>query len=818
MADSREFRSRFYVSSSAFVGILFGILVAFYFLGGFLTRVKVDLTEDGLFTISTPMVEILKDLKDEINARYYCSEKLPSQIANLKRDTVDLFRELEGLSGGHFKWEVVDPDVLADQDAAEKVREYYEKKQKGETPKEPQGQESFEDLFNNRSKTKRTDEQIAEERKKMAEARATATVKGGLTAEDHYRRLLTQEYKDIFRQDLQKQGIQEVVIPERSANQVSEISFYSSIEIKYLNKQSEVIPQHFHMQSLEYELASKVLKLTRSSKPKIVFFDSRKPDVPFNPSNPREQPPQSEYSGIIGALSELFDIDEVSLKENNSISDILKRIQDDLAKKDDDRPAEEKPTKISCLVVAQPSDLEARQVFEISKAVSEGIPTIFLVSNFSIDSSQGQQKQLPIVHLRHGLDDLFRSWGITLGKDVLVSRECNSFPLMQRHPLMGPVQMAYPLTILLESVGESINHEHGLTNRIQRLTFPASVGLTVIEEEAKKAGLQVTVLATSGKESKTVNVPMFKQNMFQQVEQPAVLKDKELYERRDLKPPFIAPKQLAVILEGKFPFKFQDQPVPDWKKEEKNAAAGGGPGGLPGGFNFPGLEMPKGPRGPAEDGVQLAQAPPAEEKTAAGEKKAEAAPQPSDPAAAPPAPAPAPAPAAPAAGTPATPARAPVTPAAVAPISPSPAPAPVAEAAKDETKKDEPKKDEPKKEPEKAKVELQNGRVIILTSSDMMKTDFLRLGGNYQPNVTFFYNAIETFGLDERLLKIRRKELTQRGFKTGAEDWETFIEWTNIAILPLAVGVFGLVRYLVRKRQSVAYEREYLQKKASGAA
>ncbi len=821
MADSREFRSRFYISSIAFVGILFGILVAFYFLGGVLTRAKVDLTEDGLFTISTPMAEILKDLKDEINVRYYCTEELPSQIANLKRDTMDIFRELEGLSNGHFKWEVVDPQALAERDAQEKVKEYYEKKQKGETPKEPQRQESFEELFMGRGKTKRTDEQIAEDRRKVADARA-AGVKGGLTADEHYRRILLQEYKDVFLEDLRSQGIQDVSIQERSANQVAERAFFSALEIKYLNKQAEVIPQHFRIENLEYEMASKVLKLARASKPKVVFFDSRKPDVPFNPSNPMARPPQSDYSGIIGALSELFDIDEVSLKENSSISDTLKRIQDDLAKKDDDRPAEEKPTKISCLVVAQPSDLEARQVFEISKAVSEGIPTIFLVSNYSIDvSAQGLQEGFPIVFLRHGLDELFRSWGVNLGKDILASRECASFAVPQRVPGLGVIRAPYPLPVLLSSIGDAINQQHGLTTRIRQLVFPASVGLTVVEEEMKKAGLSHTVLARTGKEAYTVNVPMFEQDMFQRPQKPAVLKKKELFDRREVKSGYIEPKALAVIIEGKFPFKYQDQPVPEWRKEEKKDPNGGGPPNPLGGLNFPGLgdDHPKGPRGPsdnpAEGNPQPAQTPPA------AEKKAEAAPpsppaQPPvqlppvavPPAATPPAGA---APATPAAGTPVTP-PAPVAPA-TPPAGDAATPAmPGAEAKKEDAKK------EPEKAPEKAKIEVKDGRVILLTSADMLKTEFLQGGGEYQHNVNFFYNAIETFGLDDRLLKIRRKELTLRQFKANAENWATFIQWTNIAILPLAVGAFGLVRYLVRRGQSVAYEREYIQRKASGTA
>ncbi|MGH9361544.1 MAG: DUF7088 domain-containing protein, partial [Thermoanaerobaculia bacterium] len=100
MADSREFRSKFFISSFVFMGILAGILVAVYFLGNVLSAAKLDLTEDQLFTISRPTREILSELKDDITVKYYCSENVPSSLMNLKRDTIDMFRELEGYSGG----------------------------------------------------------------------------------------------------------------------------------------------------------------------------------------------------------------------------------------------------------------------------------------------------------------------------------------------------------------------------------------------------------------------------------------------------------------------------------------------------------------------------------------------------------------------------------------------------------------------------------------------------------------------------------------------------------------------------------------------
>ena len=785
MADSREFRSKFIVTSLAFLGILFGILISLYFLGSAMSSVKLDLTADKIFTISKPTKEILADLKDDIIIRYYSSEDVPSSLMNLKRDTIDMFRELEGISNGHFKWEVIAPEDKAREFAEAQMTAYYKAKEAGQTPKEPQQKESFEDLFmGGGRKARKTDPEIAEERKRKAGILAERTKR---TVDDLFKQLLKEEYTGTYLADLQKQGIFQVPVEERQGQSTRETNFYTAIEIKYLNKTPEVISVHHQIQGLEYELANKILKLTRKAKPKVVFFDGRKPESPpMNPMNPNMRPPQSDYSAILGELGELFDIEEISLKEKNSISDVLTRMEEDKKKKEKDEEGssgEEKADHISCLIVAQPNDLEPRQVFEISKAVSEGIPTIFLVSGYSVDISQaGLQNGFPIAVLRPALEDLFRSYGVTLGKEIIASRECSTLVVPQRMPGTQFVMRApYPMPILTKAVGEAINQKQGLTNRIQTLVFPAAVGFTVSEEDAKKAGLTVVTLANSGKESYPVAVSMFEQDMFNRAQPPSIMKNKDLRDRREKKEGFIDPRPLALFIDGKFPFKFQDQPVPEWKKEDKRGKQPGLDGELP---DMPGLPDfgPKGPSGPmdAEALAPALMSAPAEVPVPA-------------PAAVPAPVVPAPAVLAPAAdaGQPAAPA---VQPAAGAP----PAPA------------------EPKKEPERIKIEPKAGRVVLLSSADMMKNEFLMMQGDYMPNANFFYNTIESFGLDERLMQIRRKELVERRFNQAAnESSARWIHIINIGLLPLAVGIFGVVQFLVRRNTSSRFERQFIDGKSA---
>jgi hypothetical protein len=105
------------------------------------------------------------------------------------------------------------------------------------------------------------------------------------------------------------------------------------------------------------------------------------------------------------------------------------------------------------------------------------------------------------------------------------------------------------------------------------------------------------------------------------------------------------------------------------------------------------------------------------------------------------------------------------------------------------------------------------GTVLLLASVDMLKNDFLmQQSRDYQGNIHFFQNALETFGLGKALIEIRRKQLTARQFKEGSEKWTKWITAFSIAGVPVLVAVFGIAYYLKRRRESVAYERRFVQR------
>lgn len=807
MAESHEYRRKFFLGNFVFLGILILILGAIYGIRDLLSGAKVDMTQDRVYTISDATRQILAGLKDDVTVTYYCSEELPAQLQNLKRDTKDLFDEFHDISNERFQYSIVNPESLADRHAQEAVDAYEAEVKAGKTPKEPQAPQSIEQIFGGRKPP--SDDEIRASRDQLATERAAIQQR----PKDEVRReLLAAEFKRNYLQKLEQDGVGAFPVEERDASSVRQLRVYSAIEIKYLTKDPEIIQVHYQIESLEYELASRILKMTQAQKPVVAFFDGRRPPAPpMDPSNPTP-PPEGDYAGITQALSELFDIRNVSLKEGDSLDDIVVKVKEDAWRKENDKKPEAERAKeftdkvatpedlkryLKCFIVAQPDSLEPRQVYEVNRAVSLGVPTILLTSRFTMDVSQrGMQMGLPINSISSGLDDVLRKWGVELREELLASNESGTVELPTN---VGGfmMRMARPLPVCVAATNQSISKESALTNRIPSLVFPASTGLRFLPETLTKSGLAHEVLASTARESWSVKVDPFArlQNPLRKGQgmgtSVAEMKD-DLLSKKDPTEfrGFVEPVALAALVQGKFPFTFQGDTVPEWRKEPKEGAGSNPHAGIPGMPNIPGM----GPGSFGDEDLRLNADDPQDGATTPGAPAQTATP-------------------------PVTPGPAeqspPQTPSSAAP----PAPAAGATAAAPSSGADDGKPADAQKPAEaaaekpKASLEPVEGKLLVLSSVDMLKNDFLmQRSGNYQPNISFFHNTIETFGLGDLLLQIRRKQLTIHDFVPNSDKWSWWITVLNTFGVPLLVGAAGLVGFLLRRADSISYERRHIQR------
>jgi len=96
-----------------------------------------------------------------------------------------------------------------------------------------------------------------------------------------------------------------------------------------------------------------------------------------------------------------------------------------------------------------------------------------------------------------------------------------------------------------------------------------------------------------------------------------------------------------------------------------------------------------------------------------------------------------------------------------------------------------------------------NARLIVIGDADFATDGFIR---RFPDNIVFFQNIIDTLTLDEDLINIRSKTVTDRPLKEIEDSTKTIIKFINIFGLTLAVLIIGLGRYFMRKRSRFADE------------
>ena len=450
---------------------------------------RLDLTDQKIYTVSDETRTILTGIEDIVTIQYYVSEKLPGYYANLPRDTKDFLEEYERLAEGKIRVEIIDPDKL--------VADYV--KEKAEEGGDDEPVQSF-NPFAPGPQTPRQEKE----------------------------------------QELAQMGVQKLQGQIVEDDRFEMLNFYSSIVIKYLDKPSVPIERHTQLDGLEYELASRILKLTATQKPKIAFFLGRPDNVRMVPSQFPQMPPQKvhPYQLILNQVfAETFDITEIELTETSLV-----------------------PDEAKLLIVAEPHELSQRQIYEIDRYIASGRPAMFWVSR---NTSNVNDPSWPITGLFPGLDPVFDAWGIKLDSQMVFSVDCA--PVAIEQSLAGiPVRSLNPWPPCPVATAKELSRESPLTAGLPAVVFPFASRLTHDDTKLAENGLELTVLARSTERSW---LPPWGPQLQNEMINPPKTESGEFV--------FQGSFDLAYLLEGQFPSSFEaGKPLPAWSTPVKENADG----------------------------------------------------------------------------------------------------------------------------------------------------------------------------------------------------------------------------------------------------
>ena len=106
--------------SAVGVAVMFVVVVAINLIGN-AAKMRADLTEGKLYTLSPGTKAILKKVDSPVEVRFYFSQseaRLPSQIRTYASEVEDLLEEFRDASGGKISIKKIDPKPDSDAEEA----------------------------------------------------------------------------------------------------------------------------------------------------------------------------------------------------------------------------------------------------------------------------------------------------------------------------------------------------------------------------------------------------------------------------------------------------------------------------------------------------------------------------------------------------------------------------------------------------------------------------------------------------------------------------------------------------------------------------
>jgi ABC-type uncharacterized transport system involved in gliding motility auxiliary subunit len=318
------------------------------------------------------------------------------------------------------------------------------------------------------------------------------------------------------RRDPVKAGLEEAVqdmgvIPQQiqtvEKDEASIATVYTGITIEYLDK-LEVLPVVFSLDSLEYDLTSRIRSLSKGT--------------------------EREVGIIVGDSFRQWEQDYRILSQSLLRSGFRERLIN---------PGDEIPDTLPCLfVLGGAEDLDRWALYRIDRFIQMGGKVLFLLDSVFVDFQQSWRAR---VMEDKGLQAMVSLYGATEKPEIVLDRACITVPFNMQTPRGLQLRLVrYPFFIQVQP--QAGNRDHPITSRFGGLDiyWPAPVELTPPE------GITGTELFTSSPEA------WLETKDFQVDPQMLSFFEREVSSTGGV-------KTLAVDLSGTFPSWFEGIPKPE---------------------------------------------------------------------------------------------------------------------------------------------------------------------------------------------------------------------------------------------------------------
>ncbi len=378
--------------------LLLAVAVFLSSLLGDLRGTRIDLTEDGLFTLSESAQSVLGRLAVPVQVKYYVTrqDKMPTGLKTLERDITDKLQDYSNASAGMLQFSVHDPS---------------------------------------------DDEELKE-------------LLGG-------------------------KGVRPFQVQSVEKDEIGVKLIYSAITIAYKEEQEEILPQVLpgSLATLEYELVSRVFRLTQESKPVLAVYAPKPqldPQTAGMYAQMGMQPPElpDTWEPVLQLLQEEhYDVRRVDLSAASPL-----------------------PDDADALLVLGPENLNERQSWEIGRALHEGVNTLVAVQNhvYNYGAEPSGGFRITAQQRSSGLEGMLQGLGLAVRGEQLFDAESEVLSIPRTQNVMGmQMRMQEPVRAPMQIAvrGDQMNRDVPMTNRIESLFYPW--GTDLVRDPARMAGLNL---------------------------------------------------------------------------------------------------------------------------------------------------------------------------------------------------------------------------------------------------------------------------------------------------------------------------------------
>jgi ABC-2 type transport system permease protein len=186
------------------------------------------------------------------------------------------------------------------------------------------------------------------------------------------------------------------------------------------------------------------------------------PMAPMQGMPPQEMPPPQAFHALRRALSGNYEVRDVAL-------------------------ASPVPDEIEALVLAGPAALDAKSAENLDQFVMRGGALVALAGRYRIAPGAG----LAVEKVTTGVESMFQKWGITVGDDMVMDTQSDSFPVPQNRDLGNGMmvremhQLPYPFFVKMtgDEVASSSVITSGLTGSVMHWASPVAANAKVGDDE-----------------------------------------------------------------------------------------------------------------------------------------------------------------------------------------------------------------------------------------------------------------------------------------------------------------------------------------------